>query len=40
MDIPAPFRRNLREAPEGERLSLKIQVLGTDAKRLHIAQEM
>jgi len=32
--------RNLREAHEGERLSLTIQVLGTDAKRLHILHEM
>jgi acyl-CoA thioester hydrolase len=32
--------RNLREAREGERLSLTIQVLGTDAKRLHILHEM
>ena len=32
--------RNLREAREGEQLSLTIQVLGTDAKRLHIAHEM
>ena len=32
--------RNLREAYEGERLSLTIQVLGTDAKRLHILHEM
>jgi acyl-CoA thioester hydrolase len=32
--------RNLREAREGERLSLTIQVLGTDAKRLHIVHEM
>jgi acyl-CoA thioester hydrolase len=32
--------RNLRQAREGERLSLTIQVLGTDAKRLHILHEM
>jgi acyl-CoA thioester hydrolase len=32
--------RNLREAREGERLSLTIQVLGSDAKRLHIVHEM
>jgi acyl-CoA thioester hydrolase len=32
--------RNLREAYEGEHLSLTIQVLGTDAKRLHILHEM
>jgi len=32
--------RNLREAHEGEQLSLTIQVLGTDAKRLHILHEM
>jgi acyl-CoA thioester hydrolase len=32
--------RNLREACEGEQLSLTIQVLGTDAKRLHILHEM
>ena len=32
--------RNLREAREGERLSLTIQVLGADAKRLHIVHEM
>ena len=32
--------RNLREAHEGERLGLTIQVLGTDAKRLHILHEM
>jgi carnitine 3-dehydrogenase len=32
--------RNLREAHEGERLSLTIQVLGADAKRLHILHEM
>ena len=32
--------RNLREAHEGEQLSLTIQVLGTDAKRLHIVHEM
>ena len=32
--------RNLREAREGERLSLTIQLLGTDAKRLHILHEM
>jgi acyl-CoA thioester hydrolase len=32
--------RNLREAREGERLTLTIQVLGTDAKRLHIVHEM
>jgi acyl-CoA thioester hydrolase len=32
--------RNLREAREGDRLSLTIQVLGTDAKRLHILHEM
>lgn len=32
--------RNLREAREGERLGLTIQVLGTDAKRLHILHEM
>ena len=32
--------RNLREAREGEQLNLTIQVLGTDAKRLHILHEM
>ena len=32
--------RNLLEAREGEQLSLTIQVLGTDAKRLHILHEM
>ena len=32
--------RNLREAREGERLDLTIQVLGTDGKRLHIVHEM
>jgi acyl-CoA thioester hydrolase len=32
--------RNLREAHEGERLDLTIQVLGTDDKRLHIVHEM
>jgi carnitine 3-dehydrogenase len=32
--------RNLREAHEGERLGLTIQVLGTDAKRLHLLHEM
>jgi acyl-CoA thioester hydrolase len=32
--------RNLREAHEGEHLGLTIQVLGTDAKRLHILHEM
>jgi acyl-CoA thioester hydrolase len=32
--------RNLHEAREGEQLSLTIQVLGTDAKRLHILHEM
>jgi len=32
--------RNLREAHEGERLDLTIQVLGTDDKRLHILHEM
>src|SRR6516165_5469364 len=32
--------RNLREAHEGEHLALTIQVLGTDAKRLHILHEM
>jgi acyl-CoA thioester hydrolase len=32
--------RNLREAREGEQLSLTIQVLGSDAKRLHILHEM
>ena len=32
--------RNLREAREGEQVSLTIQVLGTDAKRLHIVHEM
>jgi acyl-CoA thioester hydrolase len=32
--------RNLREAHEGERLGLTIQVLGADAKRLHILHEM
>ena len=32
--------RNLREAREGERLDLTIQVLGTDDKRLHIVHEM
>jgi acyl-CoA thioester hydrolase len=32
--------RNLREAHEGEHLRLTIQVLDTDAKRLHILHEM
>jgi len=32
--------RNLREAREGDRLDLTIQVLGTDGKRLHILHEM
>jgi len=32
--------RNLREAHEGEHLGLTIQVLDTDAKRLHILHEM
>ena len=32
--------RNVREAHEGEHLSLTIQVLGIDAKRLHILHEM
>jgi betainyl-CoA thioesterase len=32
--------RNLREAREGEQLSLTIQVLGTDARRLYIVHEM
>ena len=32
--------RNLREVHEGEHLALTIQVLGTDAKRLHILHEM
>jgi acyl-CoA thioester hydrolase len=32
--------RNLREAHEGERLRLTIQVLGADDKRLHILHEM
>jgi carnitine 3-dehydrogenase len=32
--------RNLREAREGDRLTLTIRVLGTDAKRLHILHEM
>jgi len=32
--------RNLREAREGERLDLTIQVLGADDKRLHIVHEM
>jgi len=32
--------RNLREAREGERLALTIQVLGADGKRLHILHEM
>jgi acyl-CoA thioester hydrolase len=32
--------RNLREAREGDRLDLTIQVLGTDDKRLHILHEM
>ncbi len=32
--------RNLREAREGERLELTIQVLGMDDKRLHIVHEM
>ena len=31
---------HLREARLGERLDLTLQVLGTDAKRLHIAHEM
>ncbi len=34
------YLRNLREAHEGERLRLTIQVLGTDEKRLHILHEM
>jgi acyl-CoA thioesterase FadM len=33
-------QRNLRKAREGERLTLTIQVLRTDAKRLHILHEM
>jgi acyl-CoA thioester hydrolase len=32
--------RNLREAREGERLNLTIQVLGSDDKRLHVVHEM
>jgi acyl-CoA thioester hydrolase len=32
--------RNLREAREGDRLKLTIQVLGSDDKRLHILHEM
>ncbi len=32
--------RNLREAHAGDRLRLTLQVLGVDAKRLHIAHEM
>jgi acyl-CoA thioester hydrolase len=32
--------RNLREAREGDRLNLTIQVLGSDDKRLHILHEM
>jgi acyl-CoA thioester hydrolase len=32
--------RNLREAHEGDHLGLTLQVLGTDAKRLHILHEM
>ena len=32
--------RHLREARVGERLRLTLQVLGIDAKRLHIAHEM
>ena len=32
--------RNLREAHEGDRLNLTIQVLGADDKRLHILHEM
>ena len=32
--------RNLCEAYEGERLSLTLQVLGADAKRLHVLHEM
>ena len=32
--------RNLREARVGDRLRLTLQVLGVDAKRLHIAHEM
>src|SRR3974390_1876862 len=32
--------RHLREAREGEHLGLTIQVLGTDARRLHILHEM
>jgi acyl-CoA thioester hydrolase len=34
------YLRNLREAHEGERLRLTIQVLGSDEKRLHILHEM
>jgi acyl-CoA thioester hydrolase len=32
--------RHLREARVGDRLSLSLQVLGVDAKRLHIVHEM
>lgn len=32
--------RHLREARDGEHLGLTIQVLGTDARRLHILHEM
>jgi acyl-CoA thioester hydrolase len=32
--------RNLREAREGDTLSLTLQVLGADAKRLHIVHEI
>jgi len=32
--------RHLREARDGDRLRLTLQVLGVDAKRLHIAHEM
>jgi acyl-CoA thioester hydrolase len=32
--------RHLREARAGDRLRLSLQVLGVDAKRLHIAHEM
>jgi acyl-CoA thioester hydrolase len=34
------YLRHLREARLGELLRLTLQVLGTDAKRLHIAHEM
>jgi acyl-CoA thioester hydrolase len=34
------YLRNLREAHEGERLRLTIQVLGSDDKRLHILHQM